>query len=100
MGGRSRVEYYNGQDIYIYRADMAPHGKLFQEVPEHTNERGNFDACFLTNGTADSPIDVLSLIPDLSDAYLIGNTTYRGQPAIHPRSLTPWAPRTTNTTFT
>ncbi|EDQ90447.1 uncharacterized protein MONBRDRAFT_16217 [Monosiga brevicollis MX1] len=81
--GRSRVEYYNGPFVCSHVGLFAPFGAGQDEVPEHTNERGNFDACFLTNGTADSPIDVLSLIPDLSDAYLIGNTTYRGQPAIH-----------------
>ena len=95
---RSRIEYYAGQDTYIYRADVAPYGlvcplnfcsllkcffiffiqrntasgTLFQVIPEIMTM-----SCVQTNGTSDAPqTTVQGMIPDLSTFTLSSQQDY------------------------
>jgi len=64
IGGRQRMEYYNGLDTYIFRSDL----NLTWQVNPVVDKK----MCFLTNG----PVDLASMLPDLSLFTLLPTPIY------------------------
>ena len=54
-------------DKTIQRADEKPYGVNYRICPETTETQMNVEACFAVNGTADGPVAIQTVLPDLTN---------------------------------
>jgi len=78
VNNRSRTEYYNGQDITIFRPDMYSFGTQYVLIPETYGSQLNVRSCVQLNGSDGSATTLQSFVPDLTLFKSIGRTNRRG----------------------
>lgn len=76
----SRIDYYSGtvSTIQLAPTTSSSFGTGIKISPMTTEDQFNVKTCFWMNGTQDSPLDIQSVLPDLSNFTLVGKTNYKG----------------------
>jgi len=74
--GKSRIDYYDGLDKTF---QLANENKLVKIVPMTTETVWNQRNCFAASGTSAEPVQVQSILPDLTGFNLLGQDVKNGQ---------------------
>lgn len=78
-GGSSRIDYYEGMDKTYQLTKNGPYGKMLKIVPMTDEKVFNQMNCFAVPGAKSAPIQVQSILPDLSGFKLKGTEKLRGK---------------------
>ena len=76
---KSRIDYYNGMDKTLQLAQDGPFGKMLKIVPMTTERVFNQINCFAVSGDQDNPVQIQSILPDLTGFVLKGNDAKNGR---------------------
>lgn len=74
--GKSRIDYYDGLDKTF---QLANENKMVKIVPMTTETVWNQRNCFAVSGTSSEPVQVQSILPDLTGFNLLGQDVKNGQ---------------------
>jgi len=74
--GKSRIDYYDGLDKTF---QLANENKMVKIVPMTTETVWNQRNCFAVSGTSEEPVQVQSILPDLTGFELLGQDVKNGQ---------------------
>lgn len=75
---RSRIDYYGGMVKTYQLANEHPYGTSLKLAPITTREELNKVTCLQLNGTAESPVEIQSILPYVKDFTLMGTETFFG----------------------
>ncbi|KAG8143185.1 hypothetical protein E2320_000454, partial [Naja naja] len=78
-GGKSRIQYYDGQVITYQLSYVKPFGANFKVTPETTETEVNIKECFQINGTSENPITPQSVFPNIKDFQPVQHEHFNGQ---------------------
>lgn len=76
----SRIDFYNGmvKTIQLAPTSRTDYGVGIKVTPMTDEHVTNAKTCFWVNGTSDAPLAIQSVLPDMTDFYLIGKTSWKG----------------------
>ena len=77
--GNSRIDYYNGMDKTFQLTKDGAYGRMLKIVPITDEKVFNQMNCFAVSGDKNGPIEVQSILPDLSGFELKGTDYFKGQ---------------------
>jgi len=86
----SRIDYYNGM---VSTVQLAPTSKVdfgvgIKIAPLTDEQVTNARTCFWINGTSDAPLEIQSVIPDITDFDFVGISKWKGYQADQWKSIT------------
>ena len=77
--GNSRIDYYKGMDKTYQLSHNGQFGKSLKIVPMSDERVVNQMNCFAVDGSETDPIQIQSILPDLTDFKFKGPVNYNGQ---------------------
>ncbi|ETE69319.1 Digestive cysteine proteinase 2, partial [Ophiophagus hannah] len=89
-GGKSRIQYYDGQVITYQLSYVKPFGANFKVTPETTETEVNIKECFQINGTSENPITPQSVFPNIKEFQPVQHEHYNGQNCTVLQSVSYW----------
>ncbi|KAK9394698.1 digestive cysteine proteinase 2-like [Crotalus adamanteus] len=89
-GGKSRIQYYDGQVITYQLGYVKPFGANFKVTPETTETEVNIKECFQINGTSENPVRPQSVFPNLTNFQPVRHEHYNGQYCTVLESVSYW----------
>ncbi len=76
--GNSRIDYYDGMDKTFQLTKSGPYGKMLKIVPMTDDKVYNQINCFAVEGSKSGPVQVQSILPDLTGFEYRGEKTFKG----------------------